>query len=91
MRIARSVFVGSMAALALLTAPALAKNSNAQKADDKPASSSCHAYQRAPDGSWIALPVPAARPSRSRHSEARTKTLADREASALSIARARQL
>jgi len=56
MRIARSVFVGSMAALALLTAPALAKNSNAQKADDKPASSSCHAYQRAPDGSWIALP-----------------------------------
>jgi hypothetical protein len=56
MRIARSIFAGSMAALALLTAPALAKNSNAQKADDKPASSSCHAYQQAADGSWTELP-----------------------------------
>lgn len=56
MRIARSIFAGSMAALALLTAPALAKNFHAQKADDKPASSSCHAYQQAADGSWTELP-----------------------------------
>ena len=34
MRIAKSIFVGSMAALAALTAPALAKNSNVQKTDD---------------------------------------------------------
>jgi ABC-type phosphate transport system substrate-binding protein len=56
MRIARSIFVGSMAALALLTAPALAKNSTAQKADDKSTPSSCHAYQQAADGSWTVLP-----------------------------------
>ena len=37
MRIARSIFVGSIAALAVLTAPALAKNSNVQKTDEVPA------------------------------------------------------
>ncbi len=56
MRIASLIFVGSMAALALLTAPALAKNSTPQKTDDRSASSSCHAYQQAADGSWIVLP-----------------------------------
>jgi hypothetical protein len=56
MRIAKSIFVGSMAALALLTAPALAKNSNVQKTDDSPTSPSCHAYQQAADGSWTQLP-----------------------------------
>jgi hypothetical protein len=56
MRIARSIVAGAMAALALLTAPALAKNSNPPKADDKSTSSSCHAYQQAADGSWTALP-----------------------------------
>ena len=60
MRIARLIFTGSIAALAVLTAPALAKNSNTQKIDDtsasSPASSSCHAYQQAPDGSWNPLP-----------------------------------
>jgi hypothetical protein len=60
MRIARSIFAGSMAALALLTAPALAKNSTAQKADDQKAedksTASCHAYQQAADGSWSVLP-----------------------------------
>jgi hypothetical protein len=56
MRIAKSIFVGSMAALAALTAPALAKNSNVQKTDESPASSSCHAYQQAADGSWTQLP-----------------------------------
>ena len=55
MRIAHLIFTGSIAAFAVLTAPVLAKNSNTQKTDDastSAASSSCHAYQQAPDGSW---------------------------------------
>ena len=54
MRIAKLIFVGSLAAL--VAAPALAKNSDGQKTEDKPASTSCKAYQRAPDGSWTPLP-----------------------------------
>ena len=61
MRIRQLIFTGSIAALAVLTAPALAKNSHAQKIDDTSASASsasptCHAYQQAPDGSWTSLP-----------------------------------
>ena len=56
MRIKRAIFVGSIATLAAMTAPALAKNSTAQKTDDKSTSSSCHAYQQAADGSWTELP-----------------------------------
>jgi hypothetical protein len=56
MRIAELIFVGSLAALVLVAAPALAKNSEGQKTEDKPASASCNAYQRAPDGSWTPLP-----------------------------------
>ena len=55
MRIAKSIFVGSLAAL-LVAAPALAKNSDGQKTEDKQASASCQAYQQAPDGSWTPLP-----------------------------------
>ena len=58
MRIARLIFTGSIAAVAV-TAPALAKSSNTQKVDDpsaSSASSTCHAYQQAPDGSWTSLP-----------------------------------
>ena len=55
MRIAKSIFVGSLAAL-LVGAPALAKNSDGQKTEDKQASASCQAYQQAPDGSWTPLP-----------------------------------
>jgi hypothetical protein len=56
MRIAQSIFAGSTA-LMLLSAPALAKNSNAPKNDEKPASSpSCRAYQQAADGSWTERP-----------------------------------
>ena len=36
MRIAKSIFVGSLAALVLVAAPALAKNSDGQKTEDKP-------------------------------------------------------
>ena len=56
MRIATTIFAGSMAALALLTSPALAKHSDAARADDKPAASPCTAYQPAADGSWKPLP-----------------------------------
>jgi ABC-type phosphate transport system substrate-binding protein len=56
MRIAKSIFVGSLAALVLVAAPALAKNSDSQKTEDKQASASCQAYQLAPDGSWTPLP-----------------------------------
>lgn len=56
MRIKHAIFVGSVAALASLTAPVLAKNSDAQKSDDKSTSSPCHAYETAADGSSIRLP-----------------------------------
>ena len=56
MRIATTMFAGSMGALALLTSPALAKHSEAAAADDKPAASPCTAYQPAADGSWKPLP-----------------------------------
>jgi hypothetical protein len=56
MRIAKSIFVGSLAAHVLVAAPALAKNSDSQKTEDKQASVSCQGYQQAPDGSWTSLP-----------------------------------
>ena len=37
-------------------APVLAKNADTQKGEDKATSSSCSAYQQAPDGSWEQLP-----------------------------------
>jgi len=58
MRITHLIFTGSIAALAVLTAPVLAKNSNTPEINDtsataaSPATSPCHAYQRGPDGSW---------------------------------------
>ena len=57
MRIAHFFVAATLAASAALAAPAVAKNSNAQKGEDKSASSSsCSAYQQAPDGSWEQLP-----------------------------------
>jgi len=55
MRIANLIFVGSLAALVFVAVPALAKNSDVQKTEDKPASASCQAYQQAPDGSRTPL------------------------------------
>ena len=56
MRIAKVILAGSAAAL-LLTAPALAKKAQIQKTEDQStSSSSCHAYQQAPDGTWEQLP-----------------------------------
>ena len=57
MRIAHVIFAAALATSAALAAPALAKNSNARKGEDKStSSSSCSAYQQAPDGSWEQLP-----------------------------------
>ncbi|WFU68913.1 hypothetical protein [Bradyrhizobium sp. CB2312] len=57
MRIANLVFAGALMAGSVLTAPAPAKNTEAQKGEDKSApSSSCSAYQQAADGSWEQLP-----------------------------------
>jgi hypothetical protein len=49
-------FLVSLAALALTSAPALAKNSNAPPAEEKSAPSPCHSAQQGPDGSWIERP-----------------------------------
>ena len=56
MRIAKLVLIGSIAALALATTPAFAKNAAPPKTDDQPVSASCHSYQMAADGSWTVLP-----------------------------------
>jgi hypothetical protein len=56
MRIAATIFAGSIVALALLASPALAKHTDPQKADDKPAGSTCTAYEPQADGSWKQLP-----------------------------------
>jgi hypothetical protein len=61
MRIAQSVFAGSIAVLTAIALPASAApsspnshaNANAQAPDSEPASPTCHAYQKAPDGSWV--------------------------------------
>lgn len=61
MRIAQTIFVGSIALLAALASPVSAKKAslnshagvNAQATDEAPASPGCHAYQQAPDGSWV--------------------------------------
>jgi hypothetical protein len=64
MRIAQTIFVGSITVLAALALPTLANgsspnshaNANAQAVEDAPASSGCHAYQKGPDGSWVEMP-----------------------------------
>jgi ABC-type phosphate transport system substrate-binding protein len=57
MRITNLTLIGSLTALALAAAPALAKNAAPpQKTEDQPVSASCHSYQMAADGSWSVLP-----------------------------------
>jgi hypothetical protein len=56
MRIKHAIFVGSMAALTSLTAPAPAGNSDAQQTSDQAASSPCSALQKTSDGTWKQLP-----------------------------------
>ncbi|MBR0871009.1 hypothetical protein JQ633_11615 [Bradyrhizobium tropiciagri] len=57
MRIAMLVFAGTLAAMTAI-APAQAKSSDRQKADEKSTATSvgCQAYQQAADGSWTQLP-----------------------------------
>ncbi len=56
MRIARVIFACPVAALVVMTTPALAKSSVTQQGDDKSTSSVCHAYEQAPDGTWSERP-----------------------------------
>jgi hypothetical protein len=56
MRIAELTLTGSIAALALAAAPALARNTApSPKTEEQPASASCHSYQMAADGTWSVL------------------------------------
>jgi hypothetical protein len=61
MQITRVIFAGSVAALAVLAAPALAKNpdgkaTDVQRNDTTSASPPCYSYEPKPDGSWAQLP-----------------------------------
>ncbi len=56
MRLGYAIFLASTAGLLTLAAPTLARNANAHKPDEQSAAPSCHAYQRAADGSWEELP-----------------------------------
>lgn len=58
MRIAKLAFAGSLAAIAAISAPVLAKSSDRQKADDEKSATAagCQAYQQAVDGTWTQLP-----------------------------------
>lgn len=56
MRFGHALFIASMAGLLTLAAPTLARNDDSQKSGERPAASSCHAYQKAADGSWTELP-----------------------------------
>ena len=91
MRVAQSIFVGLIAIVAVLASPAFAGNSspnshantNAQAAEEAPASPGCHAYQKGPDGTWVemtchegieAAPPPVHGKSASRHHANQTTT-----------------
>jgi hypothetical protein len=56
MRLGHAIFVATMAALLAAAVPGLAKNAETPKTGEQPASSSCHSYQLAADGSWTELP-----------------------------------
>lgn len=56
MRKASAIFLGSMAALAVLTAPVAAASSGGQKSEEQAASSPCRAYVQNADGSWTPAP-----------------------------------
>jgi hypothetical protein len=65
MRIAQSIFVGSIAVLAALAislaspvsanSSSLNSHANANAKVDEEPPSGCHAYQKGPDGSWVEL------------------------------------
>ena len=53
MRKSGGILFGSIAVLAVASAPVLAKS---EKADDKSSAPACSAYEKAPDGSWTPVP-----------------------------------
>jgi hypothetical protein len=57
MRITNVISAACVAALVGFTAPVLARSSETRKTTDEGStSSSCHAYQQDPDGSWTERP-----------------------------------
>ena len=56
MRLGHAIFVATTAALLAAAVPGLARNAETPKTSEQPASSSCHSYQMAADGSWTELP-----------------------------------
>ena len=56
MRIAATILAGSIAALAVLTTPALARNSDTQRTDDKSPAAPCTSYERILNGEWKPIP-----------------------------------
>ena len=63
MRIAQSIFLGSVASVTALASPVAAKdaspnshaNANAQAVEEAPAPQGCHAYQKNSDGNWVEM------------------------------------
>jgi hypothetical protein len=50
------MLLGSLAALAIMAAPALAKHASIQPTEEKPAPPACHTLQPGPDGVWVERP-----------------------------------
>ena len=73
MRLARSTFI-ALAILAVLAPPAPGKNAKAQKQSEETAIPTCHAYQLAGHGNWIALPCEEGGAPKSTHHRAAPKS-----------------
>jgi len=56
MRITLAASVAALAAITAMAGPVQARHAETQKAEETTTSSSCSAYQQAPDGSWTQLP-----------------------------------
>jgi len=78
MRFGHALFIATTAGLLALAAPSLARNSDPQKSAELPAASSCHAYQKAADGSWTELPCQEMGSTGSTHHKSASKS-ADEE------------
>jgi hypothetical protein len=57
MRKACTLIMGTIAALAVLATPVLARTADAQKTDDKTTSPpACRSYEQTPEGEWKPIP-----------------------------------
>ena len=56
MRITLALAVATLAAVTAMAGPVQARHAQSQKTEESTTSSSCSAYQQAPDGSWTQLP-----------------------------------